>query len=1035
MNYVLTGLLALLITCRVIAQTATPTLVKDINPLDDGSEPRITDSQNGWMYIKGAVTVINSGYTSFSDSQWRTDGTTISVIDSRTANAAKLGLPNTFTVFDNWLTVNGTTYFKGDNGVQYGIWKTDGTVAGTVYIFGIFSTAQLGPNLRYRDYYNAMKPNFQYINNRLLFTEFAYDQGTNDARIWQSDGTPSGTTVLTTAPYRYNGDLPRSFQTVGNTLYFVQGSRGDQGNLGDELWKTDGTVDGTVMVKDIQTGSGSSSPSDLVNVGRTLFFSANDGVNGQELWKTDGTTAGTVLVKDINPGSAGSFSGDPTVPKLISFNAILLLEADDGTHGTELWRSDGTTAGTQLVLDINPGAQGGYFPGMYGLNPLGNTKPFLFGGKLYFQATDNTHGQELWRTDGTTAGTTLVADLNSGTGSSYVDKLYDAGTQLFIPARLVDDSRTTFTLWKSNGLAVGQVTTGLFPARESPYANVRILNGQAVFCKRDAVSGDIGLYQSDGTAVSLIKTITLDRYIGQGNFGDFIGGPVMLGVFNNRLYFSNTDDHGAELWRTDGTAINTGLFANLNLQGSSAFDYYGGGASRANTLFLDAYDGTTRPPAKPYDLWKTDGTTSGTQRVKSLDAANSFWRYSSLSVFQNKLYFPVEKPGYDYSIWQTDGTDTGTTLFWPQDVNLLTVDNKLYILDRYNKTLYVTTDGYTSTILSTGNTELNKLFTVNGKVYFFRSGSDYVAQLWTTNGTVAGTTLIQTTGSSAYDVNSVIANNVLYFVGNDATHGYELWRTDGTTAGTYMIKDMVPGTGSIQVDQLVAAGNQVYFLQRNGSDLWKTDGTETGTVLVKSFFPYNTQSLGAVGNLVLFSTYNIVNGAYAYTLWKSDGTQDGTVTLKTGVGYGNWNPKFVYNNSAYFIALDIEHGQELWKTDGTEAGTTLVADLYPGAVGSTPNLIDITNNTLYFTAFTPTYGRELWKLPLSDNCVTNTTLKSGSWNDPTVWSCGTVPSTTNDVTISPAHSITINGIAAQAKQVSLSGKIIYQNNGKLQIGQ
>src|SRR5262245_62031164 len=89
----------------------------------------------------------------------------------------------------------------------------------------------------------------------------------------------------------------------------------------------------------------------MVNVNGTLFFAADDGVNGQELWKSDGTAAGTIMVKDIRPGANGSFPEN-----LTAVGNTLFFAADDGVNGTELWKSDGTAAGTILVKDINPGS-------------------------------------------------------------------------------------------------------------------------------------------------------------------------------------------------------------------------------------------------------------------------------------------------------------------------------------------------------------------------------------------------------------------------------------------------------------------------------------------------------------------------------------------------------------------------------------------------------------------------------------------------------------------------------------------------------
>jgi ELWxxDGT repeat protein len=115
-------------------------------------------------------------------------------------------------------------------------------------------------------------------------------------------------------------------------------------------------------------------------VGGTLFFGAKDGTHGRELWRSNGTAAGTVLVKDIRPGGGESF------PKyLTNVNGALFFQADDGTHGPELWESNGTAAGTVLVEDI--------FPGNVGSLPSFLTN---VNGTLFFAANDGVHGDEPW---------------------------------------------------------------------------------------------------------------------------------------------------------------------------------------------------------------------------------------------------------------------------------------------------------------------------------------------------------------------------------------------------------------------------------------------------------------------------------------------------------------------------------------------------------------------------------------------------------------------------------------------------------------
>src|SRR5262249_49017281 len=132
-----------------------------------------------------------------------------------------------------------------------------------------------------------------------------------------------------------------------NGILFFAGVGDSQGR---ELWKTDGAT--TTRVADINPGSSDSNPSDLTNVNGTLYFSADDGVHGRELWKSDGTTA--TLVANIHP-----FVTNPTFPNsfpypnsMVNVNGTLFFAADDGVHGNELWTSDGTAAGTRLFQDI-----------------------------------------------------------------------------------------------------------------------------------------------------------------------------------------------------------------------------------------------------------------------------------------------------------------------------------------------------------------------------------------------------------------------------------------------------------------------------------------------------------------------------------------------------------------------------------------------------------------------------------------------------------------------------------------------------------
>jgi ELWxxDGT repeat protein len=163
------------------------------------------------------------------------------------------------------------------------------------------------------------------------------------------------------------------------------------------------------LVKDIITKGTGNPPRHLTNVNGTLYFYVDDGVHGWELWKSDGTAEGTALVKDINPGSGDSCSGSECeYSELTAVNGTLYFNAEDGVNGIELWKSDGSADGTVLVKDINSGGDGlRYSADLTDMN-----------GTLYFNADDGVHGEELWKSDGTADGTVLVKDISLGGTSS-----------------------------------------------------------------------------------------------------------------------------------------------------------------------------------------------------------------------------------------------------------------------------------------------------------------------------------------------------------------------------------------------------------------------------------------------------------------------------------------------------------------------------------------------------------------------------------------------------------------------------------------
>jgi len=364
--------------------------------------------------------------------------------------------------------------------------------------------------------------NLHNINGTLLFRAGASGAESN-VELWKSDGTPKGTVIVKDiAPA---GDsFPQFLTNVNGTLFF----RADDGANGDELWKSDGTAGGTVMVKDIAP-AGDSFPQFLTNVNGTLYFSADATGSGLdfELWKSDGTVAGTVKVKDIAP-TGNSFPNSLTqVKDMVYFSA----DASGSFTGFELWKSDGTANGTVMVKDINPAGS--------------STPQFLtnVNGTLFFRA-DSLGGLtnvELWKSDGTIAGTVMVKDIASG-GGSFPNQLTNVNGTLFFRA---DDGVNGSELWKSDGTPAGTVMVkdiDTSPGGSSSPGQHTNVNGTLYFTANDGNNGR-ELWKSDGSGPGTMRV--KDIRLGMDS-----STPSNLTNVNGVLYFSADDGvTGTELYR------------------------------------------------------------------------------------------------------------------------------------------------------------------------------------------------------------------------------------------------------------------------------------------------------------------------------------------------------------------------------------------------------------------------------------------------------------------------------------------------------
>ena len=404
------------------------------------------------------------------------------------------------------------------------------------------------------------------------------------------------------------GSDPRSFTEFAGEAYFSVPAGNRMG-----LWKTDGTAAGTVMVKDLNlTRDEYGRSGELVVYNNELYFVANDGTSGRELWKTDGTESGTVLVKDIYSGtdeySGEPYSADPV--GLTVFNGELFFNATNA-NGTEPWKTDGTESGTVMLKDIYSGDD-------FGVPNSSHPQEWLvMGSYLYFSATDQ-NGQELWKTDGTESGTVLVKDIYTGTN--------DLG-----------DVASSAPTW------------------------LTVLNNEIIFRVGDYNGAE--LWKTDGTESGTV----LVKDIGSGTDGiGPDGSPGVLTLYNNELYFSASDDDGSgggsgtELWKTDGTASGTIRVKDIY----PGTDEYGVAASSMPILFTVFEDELFFTAMDSYgnELWKTNGTESGTVMVKDINMGGADSNPLDLQVFGGKLFFFADNGADGYELWESDGTEAGTKL-------------------------------------------------------------------------------------------------------------------------------------------------------------------------------------------------------------------------------------------------------------------------------------------------------------------------------------------------------------------------------------
>lgn len=436
------------------------------------------------------------------------------------------------------------------------------------------------------------------------------------------------------------------------------------------------------------------------------------------------------LVKDIVPGNANSFTYD--APNMVALGGKLIFAAETPEYGLELYVSDGTAVGTTLLNDINPGTAGSEIK-----------KLFAGSNYVFFIADDGTHGTEIWRTDGTAQGTIMVKDLAAGS----TDGVYNASFD-----------KTAFAL------------DSVFYFISSPTNK--------------------GLYKTNGESGNM----QLIKY--SDDLKDILGAQGGNVYFTQYYYGGN---YVASLWKTDGTTPGTQKVKEVNVNFLGVYNYFAAVGSDIYFVFSTLAEGD--------ELWKSDGTQAGTTIVKDIvpgsgHSISSSW--SPIYAWKNKIYFITFPGTTGQELWKSDGTDSGTVLV---------------------KTLPAR---YQSLPAGTGRLEMlglneNLVFTAYNET---NGNRDF----WVTDGTEQGTTLLASQSNGTYFSPAYLTlfQNKAFFSAILSGKGTELCMSDGTVAGTGLATDINIGSSSSSPQRLVTVDSTLFFSAKTNS---------TGVELFKYLIP------------------------------------------------------------------------------------------------------------------------------------------------------------------------------------------------------
>lgn len=900
------------------AWAAEPTMVQDINmvPPSWRSKVQALVAHQGKVFFVANDADYDRGEI-HGMGLWQTDGTLAGTVLTKTFNAP----PCTGNV-EIYVGGGGACEMFSANGLLWiggvwGLWISDGTADGTRELVQ-FDSWQI--DLTQCNYEQSLQ--FTAAAGKVFFIGLS---NANGYEVWSSDGTPAGTGVvadLATGDVPYEEDVGGSWETVCNhdigAIAEVSGKVfiATQGGV----WLTDGTPDGTVKVlNDTQTqwdGRPRTGLAASTGAGTFVFLAFSRG----ELWKSDGTVGGTMRValpSSIRPAYSAQLTR--------AGNAVYFIAYDNsGVVGRHVLVKVESSTGHVSVLSDSP------------LEPEDLAE---FNGALVAWGRSSSYPYGLWKSDGTTAGTTFVAPTSNGTllGEERTRTAISDG-ELYFLVDVREPPGGAVELWKSDGTLAGTSAVKRI-YEEISYNDAGALAATASGKLLVALQEE--LWTSNGTQLGTF-TVNTSGQTSSSAFRRIWNAPWREA---NGKFFLIADDgiHGEELWLHDPVA-GPRMVRDIAPGISSSIGFNDEWTSVDGTLYFVASDGVHGP-----ELWKSDGTAAGTLMLRDIAPGIANPNIKLFTAVNGVLLFAADDGVSGREVWRTDGTALGTLMvkdIWP---------------------------GGASSIDTTGMVAARKSAQLGAAVYFAANDGTHGPELWRSDGTANGTVLVRdiragSLGSGPTYFTTVNGN--LFFTAYQKDSGVELWRTNGTGSGTILLKDILPGAQGSQPYQLTAHNGVLYFTLNFDwsvkAHLWRTDGSAAGTYLVKDMSPgldsfARGASLASMGGALFFSHTIDAAGTSHVVTWKSDGTPNGTKVWREfapGQLPSMWGATML-DGIMYFPMHDRTYGSRLWRTDGTDAGTIPLEIARPGYNGINPRFLFARGDALFFVGHDHR-GYEMW---------------------------------------------------------------------------